>query len=799
MVRAFQRAALLAAIAGVGISGYFLPGRGQAAENQQVAEIQQLETQAVKEAQAGHFDASDQILGKAASISHDPAVEQMANWSSSFKTQLQSFANERHKQFEEAMTQVKLLVDHQKPDYAMDVASRAFPLSDNKSTFRNEAWIDQLVKDSMTRAAEYDQKEEWIRALRLYSDLSIIEPSIPQWKDQLKLATRRVRLLAMYTPDALKTLQESEAKERLQVEELLRPTTQPAATQPSDVIGQVHSGPGPIPKLGDSFVRTNAGAPTTMPATTQPLVPANFANTPKKDPDAAVANENLKVDWHETLRGVQMQMLWEALVDADENYYRGISYKDMAAGGIRGLRAVLTTKGLEQAFPKLADADRKAEFLSALDKSVAENANAQPNSEQDVLRQTLTRLEMVNKDTVALPTEVLVSEFADGAFEKLDPFTSMIWPSDLEEFNKTTQGKFSGVGIQIQSDDDGSLRVVSPLEDTPAFKAGIKAGDIVTHIDGKSAKGISINQAVRVITGPANTTVKLTVKSPDGKVKDYTIRREVIHVISVKGYSHRPKGGWDYVIDPQQKIGYIRITNFTADTSQELNSAMETMKLQKVRGIIMDLRYNPGGLLTAATDVVDKFLDHGVIVSTRPDRETGNQPTIAVAKPDPDDCTLPMIVLVNQYSASASEIVSGALKDDHRATIIGERTFGKGSVQMLFPLADRSAYLKLTTSHYYLPSGRCIHREENSKDWGVDPDVTVEMTPDQMRAAIDARQDLDILRDEAPATGDQQKLNDGAKNAAEGKQPVKKDLLSSDPQLSAALLLLRLQLTGASS
>jgi carboxyl-terminal processing protease len=227
------------------------------------------------------------------------------------------------------------------------------------------------------------------------------------------------------------------------------------------------------------------------------------------------------------------------------------------------------------------------------------------------------------------------------------------------------------------------------------------------------------------------------------------------------------------------------------------------MKVQHVRGLIMDLRYNPGGLLTAATDVVDKFLDHGVIVSTRPDRETGNQPTIAMAKPDADDCTLPLIVLVNQYSASASEIVSGALKDDSRATIVGERTFGKGSVQMLFPLNDRSAYLKLTTSHYYLPNGRCIHREENSKEWGVDPDVTVEMTPDQMRGAIDARQDLDILRDAAPAGGEQPKLNDTAKAAdpkKEGKPAVvKKDLLSSDPQLSAALLLLRLELSGSQS
>jgi len=794
MTRALRHAALIAAISGLGLSAWMLPGRaradqkGIAAPNQQVAELQELESQAVREAQVGHFDLTEQILGKAASLSHDPAVEQMANWSSTFKSQLQTFAAERHKQYDELVSQVKLLQQHDKPDYAMDIASRAYSLSDDKESFRKEGWADRLVNESIHRAAEDDQNEQWIKSLRIYSDLATIEPSLPQWKDDLKLATRRVRLLAVYAPDALKTLQESEVKDREEVEKLLRPTTQP--TTQSVAADEGNSDPQKFKLPHEVQALTSGGNATTQPADVQG----------KKNPADSLVNDNLRLDWRVTLKGVRMEMLWEALVDADQNSSRRISYKDMALGGLRGLRAVLTTKGLEKAFPKLADADRRNEFITAIDKATTDNENVAANREQDVLRNTLTHLKVVNHDTVDLPAEVLVSEFADGAFEKLDPFTSMIWPSDLEEFNKMTQGKFSGVGIQIQSDQDGSLRVVSPLEDTPAYKAGIKAGDIITQIDGKNAKGISINQAVRVITGKPGTMVTLTVRSADGKSKDFPIRRETIHVASVKGYVHRPGGGWDYVVDPQQKIGYIRITNFTADTAQELNSALDTMKLQHVRGLIMDLRYNPGGLLTAATDVVDKFLDHGVIVSTRPDRDTGNPPTIAVAKPDADDSKLPLVVLVNQYSASASEIVSGALKDDHRATIVGERTFGKGSVQMLFPIADRSAYLKLTTSHYYLPSGRCIHREENSKEWGVDPDVTVPLTPDQMGAAIDARQDLDILRDAPPAGGEQPKLNDAAK-AANPKEaaPKKKDLLASDPQLSAGLLLLRLELNGQQS
>jgi carboxyl-terminal processing protease len=288
-------------------------------------------------------------------------------------------------------------------------------------------------------------------------------------------------------------------------------------------------------------------------------------------------------------------------------------------------------------------------------------------------------------------------------------------------------------------------------------------------------------------------------------------------VASIKGWSHRPGGGWDWFVDPAQKIAYVRLTNFTKTTSEDLDRAGDEMKKAGAKAVILDLRYNPGGLLTAATEVCDKFLHDGVIVSTRADRiPPPNAPTVNTAKADDDEIEIPTIVLVNQYSASASEIVSGALKDQKRAMVVGERTFGKGSVQMLFPLSNRLSFLKLTTSHYYLPSGRCIHREENSQEWGVDPDVTVEMTPEQMRAAIDARQELDILRDAkgAPAEGKMEKLQDVAskveqkvQNAtgdnartADGKtstKPASKDPLSTDPQLSAAVLLLRLQLAGA--
>ncbi len=722
--------------------------KAEAPASQQVASVQQLTLDAVSALKTGNFEQSNVLLAKAASLSQDKNVQQMAGWVSQFETQQQQFTADRHKQYDKAVEDVKKLIDNHFDSYALDFAAKASLLSDDKTTFRQIPWVDALVKQTIAMANEDEQHEQWLKALRLYSDLASMEPATPEWKDKLKLATRRIRLLAVYTPGGIKALQDGEAKERDAVDKLIHPSTQPSAT-----------------------------------------------TKPAKDDET---NDAFKIDWHETIKGIQPAMLEDALKSAKINYYRSAEFSNLMTGGIKGLQALVTTKGLEQTFPGLGDDQKRQAFLADLDQHAKEAKDAGNNS--SIVDTMLNQIFDENKNTIAMPDEVLISEFADGAFAELDPFSSMIWPADLEEFNKTTQGEFSGVGIQIQSDDDGSLRVVSPLEDSPAYKAGIAAGDIITRINGKNAKGITLNQAVKTITGTAGTHVVLTIRSPNSAVKDYDLERKTIHVASIKGWLHRPGGGWDYFVDPDNKIAYLRLTNFTKTTGDELNHAAEEMKNQGAKAMILDLRYNPGGLLSAATEVCDKFLHDGTIVSTHADRETPNAPTWTNAQPDDNEITIPMVVLVNQYSASASEIVSGALKDHERAKIVGERTFGKGSVQMLFPLAARTAYLKLTTSHYYLPNGKCIHREENSTEWGVDPDLTIAMTPEQMKAAIDARQELDILRDADAAAankGEQAKLQDKPTDMKDAVAKATKDPMASDAQLSAALLILRMQLAGA--
>jgi len=320
----------------------------------------------------------------------------------------------------------------------------------------------------------------------------------------------------------------------------------------------------------------------------------------------------------------------------------------------------------------------------------------------------------------------LVEDMINGGLMRLDEHSSYINERRYKQFTKDTKAKFTGVGIQLNTDPNGLLIVHTPLVGTPAYEAGILAGDIILKIDGRSTETMTQDDAVDLIQGEVGKVVTLTVLHEGGKEPvDISITRAEIKVQSVMGDMRKSDQEWDFMLDKENKIGYVRLTGFNETTAEELRLALVELKKEGLRGLVLDLRTNPGGLLRSAVEVSRLFLTEGRIVSTR-GREKEEEAYDADGKgallvPDKD---YPMAVLINKYSASASEIVAAALQDHGRAVIIGERSYGKGSVQNVIKMEGGKSALKLTTASYWRPSGKNIHRFFDSKDtddWGVRP------------------------------------------------------------------------------
>lgn len=302
----------------------------------------------------------------------------------------------------------------------------------------------------------------------------------------------------------------------------------------------------------------------------------------------------------------------------------------------------------------------------------------------------------------------------NGMLAELDPHSSYLSADDFKEFNDKSHGEFGGLGIQITSD-KGAVRVISPIDDTPAEKAGIKAGDYITHIDGEQVFDLTLNQAVKKMKGRPGTKVKLTVVSDDGESREMTLKRDIIKVKSIK-FDDKVLADADKEDKDTPKIGYVRISDFGVTTARDLKDALAKLEKKDVVGYVVDVRNNPGGYLTAAIDVSDAFLDGGEIVSTRGKLDTDIERVYAT----PGDLTngKPVVVLINHGSASASEIVAGAIQDNGRGLVMGSQSFGKGSVQQQKPLGDGTA-IHITIARYYTPSGNSIQNE------GITPDVEV--------------------------------------------------------------------------
>lgn len=331
-----------------------------------------------------------------------------------------------------------------------------------------------------------------------------------------------------------------------------------------------------------------------------------------------------------------------------------------------------------------------------------------------------------------------------------DPYTVYLSPEEMPDFEKQVRGTFFGIGAEIDLHEN-FLRIAAPLEDSPAWKAGILAGDIVLEVDGKTTEGITTAEAIKRLTGERGTPVKLKVRHLDGKVNEITVVRDRIIVPTIKGWTRKADQHWDFMLDQANKIGLVRITQFTDDTTEKLRTALTELQAAGMKGLIIDLRFDPGGLLDAAVDISDIFLDGGkTIVSIR--GRTQRDRTFESKTQASDIKDIPLVVLVNESSASASEIVSGALKDNGRAIIIGTRSFGKGSVQQVRMLESNQGAIKVTNALYYLPSGRNIHRKEGSEIWGVDPTdgYYVPMTSEQIIAMLKLWRDP-TAKDAVPA------------------------------------------------
>jgi len=419
---------------------------------------------------------------------------------------------------------------------------------------------------------------------------------------------------------------------------------------------------------------------------------------------------------------------------------------------------------------------------TALNKMIDEINNS-PAFSKDNFVDIFKRLLEQNEKTVELSAPLLISHFADAAFSVLDPYTVMVWPKRVKDFEKSMTNEFSGIGIEITKE-KGLLTVSSLLPDTPAYVSGLDAGDIIVEVDGAPTKDMSLTCAVQRITGPEDTEVVLTVRSHGRENhKKIPIIRKRITVPTIRGWKRNSKGKWLYMLDRQNRFAYVRITSFSARTSDDLEKVLNKLEAQDMKGLILDLRFNSGGLLDSAVDMVDKFIDQGAIVKTQP----RFVPSYSMAHKNNTHPNYPLVLLINRFSASASEIVSGALQDKkyNRATIVGERSLGKGSVQGITPYPGDGAQLKYTMAYYHLPSGQKVKSKNEVKelgltDWGIAPDVKVKLRYDELGKMRAAQRQNDVLVKADHDTGNLPLI-----------KYTLQETLDSDPQLAVGLLVLK--------
>jgi len=630
---------------------------------------------------------------------------------------LEKIEEKRSERLDEARTEMNDHIAEGEVVKALRSAVEIHTLSTDKREVLGNPKVRDLVGEAADRARRAEASGDWLTAYELYYRLNLLFEQAGTYREPFDRLGRRLIMLRLYVPETLHEMR-------------------------SDKL--VAEGEDELPPYND-----------------------------------------LADHWEEKLDGVSRSMLIRALNRAERSHVEGVGLREMLVRGLDALETFVTTTTLSTAFPALSDERKVERFVRRIGEIRGDLSERGEKAGYFELVGTLKSIDRANEETLSLPEAAILHEFGNGAMEELDEFSSIVWPDEVEQLQRSTQGKFTGVGIKISLDESQAIKVITPLQGTPAQRAGVLPGDVIVAVDGDPTLGISLQQAVDRITGDEGTPVELTLeREGESEPVTVTMRRAEIPIYSVKGWRRAgpAETDWDWFIDKEHKIGMLRVTQFAEDTTRELRRAIREMRRQGgVNGIILDLRYNPGGLLSEAVSVANLFVEEGVIVSQH-DADGIERESQRARRGNAELADVPVVVLINEGSASASEIVAGCLQDYDRAIIVGSRSYGKGSVQNVYTVGTTElALLKLTTQYYYLPSGRLIHRRPKAETWGVEPDVGVEMLPSQIADSLTMRQDADLFLQEGDQdfVAPEQLLEDGV-----------------DTQLETALLLLKSQATA---
>jgi carboxyl-terminal processing protease len=665
-----------------------------------------------------------------------PYAEHFADALERLRTNREQAAATREEERAEALEELRTALGDDNRNEALRQAVNFQTLSaDYDDVFENEE-IMSLVSWAEQRIPEVERDRDWLEAqdllylLRTFYDETDRRDAYERFDEELEAVNERVSLIARYAPRRLHEMRNQRA-ERLDEE---------------------------------------------------PLGEYNPANT---------------IDWRERLDDIDAGIVRHALTKSAHEHIESSGWKPLLVGGLDALRILATTPALSEAFPNLSDAAKVSRWVRHIENELSWISGSDENElRRGDMLDVVDNLIRLNRSTLELPDAVILREFGDGAMSDLDTYSEIIWPDKLRRFQQATRGNFVGVGILIRYNDKREIMVVNPLEGTPAYFAGVKPNDLILEVNGESTVGWSLNDAVDRITGPKGTTVTIGVeREGEESVIEIPITRDVIKIRTVKGWwkDDLDESGepiWSWYIDPVSRIAYVRLTQFTEDSYEDLRRAWSQISRDgEPNGLILDLRHNPGGLLTSAVRVANLFLPGRSSIVTGEDKD-GHRVWGQRARPGQNEWSgVPTVVLINKGSASASEIVAGCLQAHGAAVVVGERSFGKGSVQTVHPVGGQ-ALLKLTTQYYRLPStdggltpGRLVHKRPGAEVWGVDPDLEVSMSAKQVIKAINIRQAAEMipLDDEGRIDPDDPEREDVDQLLTEG----------IDPQLETALLILQ--------